>query len=106
VVSLKAGAAEVSPMAEAEVSCAPNPFNSETTFTLRVNQTALVSLTIRDINGQTVATLLNSRMPDGLYQATWDGTGSNGAIAGNGVYCYHLIIDGKQRDSGKIVLIR
>ncbi len=106
VVSLKAGAAEVSSMLEAEVSCAPNPFNSETTFTVRVNQTAQVSLTIRDMNGRTVATLLDSRMPEGLFRATWDGTGSNGANAGNGVYYYHLAIDGRQQASGKIVLIR
>ncbi len=106
VVSLKAVAAEVSLMAEPEVSCAPNPFNSETTFTIRMDQAARVSLTIRDMNGRTVATLLNSRMPEGLFRAKWDGTGSNGTNAGNGVYYYHLTIDGKQQDSGKIVLIR
>jgi hypothetical protein len=106
VVSLKAVAAEVSSMAAAEVSCTPNPFNSETTFTIRMDQAARVSLTIRDMNGRTVATLLNSRMPEGLFRAKWDGTGSNGTNAGNGVYYYHLSIDGRQQDSGKIVLIR
>ena len=106
VVSLKAVAAEVSSLAEAEVSCTPNPFNSETTFTIRMDQAARVSLTIRDMNGRTVATLLNSRMPEGLFRAKWDGIGSNGTNAGNGVYYYHLSIDGRQQDSGKIVLIR
>jgi len=106
VVSLKAGAAEVSSMTEAEVSCAPNPFNGETTFTVRVNQTAQVSLTICDMNGRTVATLLDSQMPEGLFRAHWDGNVSNGANIGNGVYYYHLTINGRKHESGKIVLIR
>ena len=105
VVSLKSSAAGVSSIAKAEVSCAPNPFNSETTFTVRVNETAQVSLTIRDMNGQTVATLLDSRMPEGLFRANWDGTISNGVNAGNGVYYYQLTIDGRQQASGKVVFI-
>lgn len=105
-VSLKSGTETPALTKPVEVGCAPNPFNSETTFTVRVNQTARVSLTIRDMNGRTVATLLDSQMPEGLYQADWDGTVSNGANAGNGVYYYNLTIDGRPQASGKVILIR
>ncbi len=106
VVSLKSGTETRALSNPVEVNCAPNPFAGETTFTVRVNQAAGVILAIRDINGKTVATLLNSPMPEGLYQATWDGRAGNGTHAGNGVYYYSLTIDGRQQDSGKVVLLR
>ena len=105
-VSLKSVANAVGPGRVAEVSCAPNPSTGETTFTIRMEEMAKVTLLIRDINGRTIATLLDNEMPKGLYHTKWYGAHDNGSDAVNGVYFYSLSIDGRQQASGKIVLIR
>lgn len=105
-VSLKPAANALTPDRRVEVSCAPNPSTGETTFTIRMEETARVTLTIRDINGRTIATLLDNEMPKGLYHTKWYGAHDDGSDAVNGVYFYSLSIDGRQQASGKIVLIR
>jgi len=105
-VSLKSGANAVAPDRRVEVSCTPNPSTGENTFTIRMEEIANVKLLIRDINGRTIATLLDGDMPKGLYHTKWYGTHYDGSDAVNGVYFYSLSIDGRQQASGKIVLIR
>ena len=105
-VSLKAGANAVAPDNRVELSCAPNPSTGETTFTIRIEEMAKVKLTIRDINGRAIATLLDSEMPKGLYHTKWYGTHDDGSDAANGVYFYSLSIDGWQQAFGKLVLIK
>lgn len=105
-VSLKQGTVSEALVSTSELSCAPNPFSTETTFTLRVDAEVLVKLTICDINGRQVAELLNSNMPEGLYHVNWDGTADNGINTDRGVYYYSVTINGVQQSSGKVVLIR
>jgi hypothetical protein len=105
-VSLKSAAHAVAPDRRVEVSCSPNPSTGETTFTIRMEEMAKVTLMIRDINGRTIANLLDNDMPKGLYHTKWYGAHDNGSDAVNGVYFYSLSIDGRQQTSGKIVLIR
>jgi DNA-binding beta-propeller fold protein YncE len=105
-VSLKSGANAVTPDRRVEVSCAPNPSTGETTFTIRMEEMAKVTLMIRDINGRSIATLLDNEMPKGLYHIKWYGAHDNGSDTVNGVYFYSLSMNGHPQSSGKIVLIR
>ncbi len=63
----------------------PNPFNSFTTFTYELPERAFVKLTIYDILGREVTSLVNEQRPAGKYTVQFD--------AGNlssGVYFYQM----------------
>ena len=50
----------------------PNPFNARTTINYSVPNTDYMELSIYDINGQIVKTLINSPQNIGHYNITWD----------------------------------
>lgn len=78
----------------------PNPFNPVTQirFTLPVMQK--VTLTIYDITGRKVKTLVNAVLPAGSYQETFDGN-----HLASGVYLYQLKTGGFQKVR-KMMLIK
>jgi hypothetical protein len=52
----------------------PNPFNPVTTINYQLSTPAQVNLTVYNILGQQVATLVNSRQESGQYAIKFDGT--------------------------------
>lgn len=68
----------------------PNPFNPETTITFHVPQSERVSLTVYDLKGQEVASLLNESMSAGSYDLKWNGMDSFGNKVSSGVYIYTI----------------
>lgn len=69
----------------------PNPFNPETTIQFDLSEGAVVSLTIYDVAGQAVRTLVGGEfMPSGSYTQMWDGRNSLGGSVASGVYFYEL----------------
>jgi hypothetical protein len=52
----------------------PNPFNLTTVIRYDVKETGLISLTIFDLLGRKVATLVRATVPLGFYRITWDAT--------------------------------
>jgi hypothetical protein len=53
----------------------PNPFNTSTTLTCRIDKPGFVSVKIYDILGQEVATLVEDVKRAGLYPVTWNAAG-------------------------------
>ena len=71
----------------------PNPFNPETTIEYELAQPGHVRLTIYNLLGQRVQTLVDSWQPAGPYRINWDGGGERGARSvSSGVYVYELKI--------------
>ena len=69
----------------------PNPFNPRTTISFDLQEQAAVTLTVYDITGQIIRTLVESRvMSPGHHKNVWDGLDNSGAKVGNGVYFYQL----------------
>jgi Cohesin domain/Secretion system C-terminal sorting domain len=64
----------------------PNPFNPSTTINYSLPEKANVNLTIYDITGQEIQTLLNSEMVAGFHRISFDAS----KLAG-GVYLYRVI---------------
>ena len=84
----------------------PNPFNPETTIAYRLSGgVQAVKLTVVDMLGRNVATLVDVRQGAGAYTVTWDGTNRNGAPVPSGVYVYRLQVDG-QSAVRKMTLVR
>ncbi len=68
----------------------PNPFNPATTIQYDLPVRADVNLTIYDLNGRTVQTLVNSYQQAGTYQAKWNTSGM-----ASGLYIARIQITGK-----------
>ncbi|MBL8028493.1 MAG: T9SS type A sorting domain-containing protein [Fibrobacteres bacterium] len=62
--------------------CSPNPFNPTTTITFMNNEPALVSITVFDVTGRKIATLLdNAQKPAATHSITW-----NASCLSSGIY--------------------
>jgi hypothetical protein len=68
----------------------PNPFNPATTIQYDLPVRADVNLTIYDLNGRTVQTLVNSAQQAGTYQAKWNTTSM-----ASGLYIARIQITGQ-----------
>lgn len=78
----------------------PNPFNPSTTIAYTVGSPGLVRLSICDVLGRVVSTLVNSVQAPGTYTAHWNAEG-----APSGVYYYRLQ-SGNRTESRQMALIR
>jgi hypothetical protein len=76
-----------------------SPFLENTNIHLDIKKTSDVNLSIYDINGRKIATLINERLNTGTYSTTW---GKNSTI---GVYFAVLKIDGKKVEKSKMIKI-
>lgn len=68
----------------------PNPFNPATTINYRLPKSAQVELTIFNLLGQKVKTLVKAFQTAGEKSVVWDGTNAAGEQVGSGIYFYHL----------------
>ena len=76
----------------------PNPFNPETWIPYQLAESAEVTLTIYDINGQLIRRLAVGHQAAGMYQsrsraAYWDGRNQLGESVASGLYFYTLTAD-------------
>ena len=78
----------------------PNPFNPATNITFEVPSKSFVELTIYDIQGRKVETLVNSVIDPGKYNVTWDGS-----YHASGVYYYTLKSNGYTQTK-RMVLVK
>jgi hypothetical protein len=63
----------------------PNPFNPTTTIRYQLPTATTVKLSVFDMLGRELATLVNARQPAGMYQVNFDARG-----LASGVYLYRL----------------
>ncbi len=78
----------------------PNPFNPTTTIQYTLPHKANVKLTVYNILGQKVTTLVNTEQSAGEYSVKWDG-----ALAASGMYFYKLNT-GETSISKKMILLK
>jgi hypothetical protein len=78
----------------------PNPFNPKTIINYELPITNEVELSIYNLIGQKVQTLVSGRQQAGYYQVEWDATGFS-----SGVYFYHLQAGG-HHEVRKMVLLK
>ncbi|HLF14297.1 MAG TPA: T9SS type A sorting domain-containing protein [Bacteroidota bacterium] len=78
----------------------PNPFNASTIIRYELDQPGFVRLTINNILGQRITTLIDQNQSTGQYSITY-----NGANLTSGVYTYVLECEG-ERKIGKMIVTR
>jgi hypothetical protein len=74
---------------------APNPFSSTTSLSFALPKSGPVSLSVYDVSGRLVSTLVNRPMDAGNHQVVWDGRDSGGNMVANGVYLLRLQAGGE-----------
>jgi glucose/arabinose dehydrogenase len=84
----------------------PNPFNATTTISYRLHEAALVQLTIFDILGQHVRTLVSSWQQPGTLQTKWTGDDASGLAAAPGVYFYRLSVGNDAVQTRRMLLLK
>jgi flagellar hook assembly protein FlgD len=83
----------------------PNPFNPSTVIGYAIARDEQVTLTVYDVGGRKVRTLVNERQRADVYRVTWDGMTDAGVRAASGVYFYKLAA-GKFTQTKKMVLLK
>jgi len=68
----------------------PNPFNPTTQIRYGLPAQASVKLTIHNLLGQEVATLVEGIQAAGYHVIQWNGTNVSGTIVGSGVYFFRI----------------
>jgi hypothetical protein len=63
----------------------PNPFNPTTHFGFRIPDFGFVKITVYDVVGKLISTIVNEELKPGIYRLSWDGTGYS-----SGMYFYRL----------------
>ncbi len=68
----------------------PNPFNPNTNFFYSLPKRGLVRLTVYDLLGRKVRTLLHKEVQAGAHAASWDGRDKDGAAMPSSIYIIRL----------------
>ncbi len=68
----------------------PNPFNPETNISFYIPEKSEVNLTVYNILGQKVRTLVDGPLESGPHTVTWNGKNESGSMVASGIYFYKL----------------
>jgi hypothetical protein len=80
----------------------PNPFNPSTTIGFDIPEKegeVRTELSIYNVRGQRVRTLLEEMKAPGSYSVVWNGRGEEGRVLGSGIYFYRI-------EAGEFVSVR
>ena len=83
----------------------PNPFNPSTTIHYSIGKNGLVELTIYNVLGQRIRTLVRGVKTTGQHVARWDGLNDYDQVVASGIYFYTLKA-GDFIKTNKMVLLR
>ena len=64
----------------------PNPFNAVTTIAYNLPESGHINLSLYDIRGRLVNTLVSETKAAGNYSVRWDGVDRNGSQVVSGMY--------------------
>ncbi len=84
----------------------PNPFNPTTLISFSIHEESNVELTIFNIKGQKVKTLINSNLDQGTHSVVWNGEDELNVPVSTGIYFYKLNVNGKTEGTKKMLLLK
>ncbi len=96
---------DVAPLASILRGSYPNPFNPKTSVSFALGGSGDVRLSVHDIQGRHVATLLDGFVEAGEHTVEWNGMSDSGHSAGSGIYFIHYQAAGVSQ-SYKVVLTK
>jgi len=84
---------------------APNPFRDRTTIQYVLPKATEVEISVYDLLGRRLHTLVDDRQPAGAHTVRWNGAGSNGAPLASGMYFVRMQM-GDVQQVHKVVHLR
>jgi hypothetical protein len=101
---------EVASLPESKIPLAlypnyPNPFNPSTVIPFALPKEMHVNLSIFDVQGKLIRTLVDEALPGGFKEYRWDGTDAAGNPVSSGIYFYRLKA-GQQAFKDRMVLLK
>ncbi|MBN2009827.1 cellulase family glycosylhydrolase [candidate division KSB1 bacterium] len=94
-----------SPLTFELYSAYPNPFNPSTIISYQLPVSSDVHLSVYNLNGQLVQTLVTGQQEAGLHQVEWNGMDDWGQTISSGVYLYRLQA-GNRVSTSKMLLMK
>ncbi len=85
-------------------SPAPNPAYGSVSLSYGLPEEGHIRLSVLDVSGREVATLLDGEHPAGWHSLTWDGHGASGSRLASGVYFVRITGEGQTRVQRMIVM--
>ena len=82
----------------------PNPFNPSTVIEYNLPYRAMVNVTVLNVLGQRVTTIVNDRQAAGQHQVTWNGRNADGNEVASGVYFYRVTFDNNIRTKKMLLM--
>ena len=86
-------------------NCYPNPFNPITTLRYDLPKDGLVNITVYDMMGRVVKTMVNTEQKAGYKTTQWNATNNAGQPVSAGIYLYEIQA-GQFRQVKKMVLLK
>ncbi|MCK5742260.1 MAG: T9SS type A sorting domain-containing protein [Chlorobi bacterium] len=88
------------------LSASPNPFSQSTTINYELHESAHVILTIYDLHGNEITTLIDEYQTVGEHSAVWNGKDNFKRFLNSGVYYYRLKIGNDVSTTNKLLLLK
>ena len=86
-------------------NCYPNPFNPITTLRYDLPEDALVNITIYDMMGRVVKTIINDQQDAGFKSISWNAVNDYGKPVSAGIYLYQIKTE-KFSQAKKMILLK
>ena len=84
----------------------PNPFNPVTRISYSVSGNSEVELSVFNVKGQMIRTLVKESQTQGNYNVIWDGLDNEAEPVTSGVYFYRLKVGSEYVESKKCLLLK
>ena len=94
------------PSFNANITNYPNPFNPSTNISFNIKEDTDVEITIYNLKGQRVKSLVDRKFEQGQHKVEWNGTDSASKSVGSGVYFYKVDYNGKTQAVKKCVMMK
>ena len=83
----------------------PNPFNANTTIHYQTQQKRKIDISIFDVSGKHINTLVDEFKSSGSHTITWGGSNYNNQTVPSGIY-YCVVTSNEYRYAQKIILLK
>lgn len=94
------------PSFSADITNYPNPFNPSTNISFNIKEDTDVEITIYNMKGQKVKTLVDRKLRQGQHKVEWNGTDSASKSVGSGVYFYKVNYNSRTQAVKKCVMLK
>ena len=84
----------------------PNPFNPYTRIDYALSQEEVVNISIIDIKGRELSTVVNEKQTAGLHSVVWSALSDDGEPLPSGVYICLMRVNSRHIITRKIILLR